>query len=414
MKVHCKFDQMVQVSELKAHPKNRNTHPPDQIERLAQILKYQGWRCPIKVSKRSGYITSGHGRLMAAHQNGWNGVPVNYQDYETDEQEYADLIADNSVASWAELDLKAINMDLADLGPDFNIDLLGIKDFTLDLFEKLDPQCDEDEIPEKVEPRTKLGDIYQLGRHRLMCGDSTQLSDIQKLMNSELADLWLTDPPYGVNYESENSNIKLKKIQNDSLPIEEMSLFWRDVATSALMAVKDKSSYYWFACQGGDQMMMMMLLLGEAGWAVRHELIWVKSKFVFGRSDYHYRHEPILYGWKKKGTHEWYADRKQDSVLEFDKPNSSDLHTTTKPVELLEYLIGNSTAMGGLVLDTFGGSGSTLIACEKSNRKAFLMEIEPHFCDVIVTRWELYTGKKAELLTLVDPIPESDTLGLSL
>ena len=160
------------------------------------------------------------------------------------------------------------------------------------------------------------------------------------------------------------------------------------------------AAYYWFACQGGDQMMMMMMMmfLGDAGWLVRHELIWVKPSMVFGRSDYHYRHEPIIYGWKRKGKHNWYADRKQTSVLEFARPHKSDLHPTTKPVAILEYLLGNSTVTTDSVLDTFGGSGSTLIACEKTNRKCFMMEIDPHYCDVIIERWEKFTGKKAKLI----------------
>jgi DNA modification methylase len=175
--------------------------------------------------------------------------------------------------------------------------------------------------------------------------------------------------------------------------VKELCPFWRDVAVSALMATTDKASSYWFACQGSDKMMMMMMMMDEAGWNIRHELIWVKKSFVFGRSDYHYRHEPIIYGWKKTGTHEWCGDRKQDSVFEIDRPHKSDLHPTTKPTELIKKFIENSSKSGQLVLDTFGGSGTTLIASEETNRKCFIMELDPKYCDVIVTRYLKYTNQ---------------------
>jgi hypothetical protein len=181
MEVKCLYDSLIPVSKITPHPKNRNQHSKEQIERLAKILKYQGWRYPIKISNQTGFITSGHGRLYAAIENGWKEVPVNFQDYESDDQEYADLQADNSIASWAELDLSGINSDIGDLGPDFDIDLLGIKDFVLEPADKLEPQCDEDEVPEHVEPKIKHGDIYKLGSHRLMCGDSTVIDDVDKL-----------------------------------------------------------------------------------------------------------------------------------------------------------------------------------------------------------------------------------------
>lgn len=398
MRIHCDTPvKLVPISELKLDPKNRNTHPPEQIKRLAKILKAHGWRYPVKVSNQSGLVRSGHGRIEAAKLNGWSEVPVQFQDYASTEEEYADAVADNAIASWAELDLSGINSDLGELGPEFDIDLLGIKDFVLEPAEKLEPQCDEDEVPEKVEPKTKRGDIYQLGRHRLMCGDSTAIDDVEKLMNGEKADLWLTDPPYGVGYRSNGAEEKHDKIANDDLPLEEMAAFWTTVASNAHIVSSDQAPYYWFACQGGDQMMMMMSI-GRANWKVRHELIWVKDSLVMGRCDYHYKHEPILYGWKIDGTHKWYSDRKQTSVLEFARPKKSEEHPTMKPVELVEYLIGNSSAPGNIVLDTFGGSGTTLIAAEKTNRKARLIELSPKYCDVIVARWEKYTGKKAELL----------------
>ena len=395
MQVHCLHDKLAKIDSLKPHPKNNNKHPEDQIKRLAKILDYQGWRYPIKVSKQSGFITSGHARLEAARLNGWKKVPINIQDYESEEQEYADITADNAIASWSELDLSSINAEIGELGPDFDIELLGIKNFEIDVADK-EGECDEDEVPEPKESITKLGDLWILGNHRLLCGDSTDILQVEKLMNGEKADLWLTDPPYGVSYKSNGAEDKHREIKNDSKPMSEMKEFWTSVASCAYMATTDKSPYYWFACQGGDQMMMMMAL-GDSAWKVRHELIWAKDRLVLGRCDYHYKHEPILYGWKSDGTHIWYGDRSQTSLLEFKKPNSSDLHPTMKPVELVEYLIKNSSKNGDKVLDTFSGSGTTLIACEKSNRICFGMELDEYYCDVIVARWEKFTGQKAVL-----------------
>jgi DNA modification methylase len=405
VEIRCSYKEIVPIDTLKPHPKNRNSHPQEQIARLAKIISFQGIRSPIKVSRRSGFMTAGHGRLEAFKALKLKHVPVDYQDYESDEQEYADLQSDNAIALWAELDLSGINTDIGDLDPDFDIDLLGIKDFTLEPADKI-ALCDEDEVPEHVEPKTKLGDIYKLGEHRLMCGDSTSLSDVEKLMAGELADLWIADPPFGVSYMEKNAAVNGgivknqigKQIKSDTKTVEELCPFWRDSAANAYVVTTIEASNYWCACQGSDKMMMMMMMMDEAGWNIRHELIWVKDSFVFGRSDYHYRHEPIIYGWKKAGKHNWYGDRKKDSVLEISRPHKSDLHPTTKPVELFENFISNSSKANDLIFESFGGSGSTLIACEKTNRKCFMMELDPHYCDVIVARWEKYTGQTAELL----------------
>lgn len=397
MNVMCAHDKLMSIAELrkKFHPKNHNIHPADQIERLAKLLEYQGVRKPATISKRSGFITAGHGRILAAEHLGWKKYPVDLQDYDSEEQEYADLTADNAIGAWSDLDLSAINMDLPEMGPDFDLDMLGIKDFVLEPADK-EPGSDGDHVPGAVNPICQLGNRWLLGEHVLVCGDSTDSYAIDLLMMDEKADLWLTDPPYGVSYKSNGAEDKHREIANDSMPLEEMKIFWTKCAASALSATTNKAAYYWFACQGGDQMMMMMAL-GDGGWQVKHELIWLKDRLVLGRCDYHYKHEPILYGWKRKGTHEWYGDRKQTSILECQKPRSSDLHPTMKPIELLEPLINNSTKSGEKVLDLFGGSGSTLIACEKLHRKAYLMEIDPHYCDVIIARWEAYTSKKAQL-----------------
>jgi DNA modification methylase len=338
-------------------------------------------------------VTSGHGRIEAARLNGWNDVPVNFQDYESEEQEYADVQADNAIASWAELDLAGINSDLGELGPDFDLDLLGIRNFVLEPVEKLDPQCDEDEVPEIVPPRTKAGDLYILGRHKLLCGDSTMLSDVEKLMDGEKADIIWTDPPYNVSYTGKTKDAL--KIENDSMDDEQFYKFLYDVYSNMIMHTKPGCAIY--VAHADSEGVNFRKAMKDAGWLLKQCLIWVKQTFVMGRQDYHWKHEPILYGWAPGAAHNWFSDRKQCTVVNFDKPNRNAEHPTMKPVELIEYFLGNSCPEAGLVLDLFGGSGSTLIAAEKTQRRANLMELDPRYCDVIVARWEKYTGQKAEL-----------------
>ncbi len=392
MNIESREIKIVKVDAIKPHPKNANVHSKEQIDRLAKIISYSGFRQPLVVSNLSGFLISGHGRLEAAMQLGMKEVPVIYEDFEDEAMEFQHLTADNAIASWAELDLSKINQDFLQFGPEFDVDLLGIKDFVLEPLDKAQ-LGDEDAVPENVQSISKLGDLYELGEHRLLCGDSTDKAALAILMGGQKADLWLTDPPYGVAYRSNGAEDKHKAIANDAMPLDEMKIFWSKVAEAAHESTSNKAPYYWFACQGGDQMMMMMAL-GDGGWQVKHELMWLKNTLVMGRCDYHYKHEPIIYGWKKKGTHEWFGDRKQTSVLEAKKPASSELHPTMKPIELLEPLIRNSTKPGMIVLDTFCGSGSTLIASEKNKRRCFGIELEPHYADVIVSRYVQYSGNK--------------------
>jgi DNA modification methylase len=394
MIVHCKHDKLVNADSLKPHTKNRNNHPDDQIDRLAKILAYQGIRAPIVVSNLSGFIVKGHGTLMAIKKNGWDQAPVVYQDFDNDEQEYAFVQSDNAVASWAELDISGINSDIGELGPDFDIDLLGIRDFVLEIADKLEPQCDEDHVPEHVEPKSRPGDIYPLGRHRLICGDSTILTDVQKLMGTELADMVWTDPPYNVAYEGKTKDAL--KIKNDSMSGENFYQFLHDAHSNMLLHTKPGCAIY--VAHADLEGMNFRKALTESGWLLKQCLVWVKNSLVMGRQDYHWKHEPILYGWAPGAAHNWYSDRKQSTVIECKRPTRSAEHPTMKPVELIEYCVANSCPPGGLILDLFGGSGSTLIAAEKNGRRAFLCELDPRYADVIVARWEKYTGKKAELL----------------
>lgn len=385
--------EWVEIERLTPNPKNPNKHSKEQIERLAEIIKYQGWRHPIIVDKNY-MVWAGHGRLLAAKLLKEEKVPIHVQEFQSEDQAYAFLVSDNAIASWAELDLSAINLEIPTFDPDFDINLLGIKDFEIDVADKNEE--DPDAVPETPpEAKSKLGDLFILGRHRLLCGDSTDRSSVERLMGGEKADMWITDPPYGVSYRSIGAPDKHSAIENDSLPLTEMKIFWEKAATLALEVCTDEASYYWFACQGGDQMMMMMMSISDAGWKVRHELIWAKDQMVFGRCDYHYKHEPILYGWKQEGKHNWYSDRTQVSLLNFPRPKSSDLHPTMKPVELVEYLVKNNTKSKDIIYDSFLGSGTAIIAAEKSGRNCYGLELSPEYCDVIIQRWEKYAGQEA-------------------
>lgn len=387
MKIHCLYDKLVPVLELKAHPDNHNDHPQDQIKRIAEILDYQGWRYPIKVSNQSGFITSGHGRWQAAVVNGWESVPVNFQDYEDSEQEYADVVADNAVALWASLNFSAINAKIPSLGPDFNLDLLGIKNFRLDVSEREG----EDDVPEAPQvPKSRLGDLFQLGAHRLLCGDSTDITDVERLMGQEKADCVFTDPPYNVDYEGSDG----QKIQNDNQTEEAFTTFCQAFFGNYFLSMKEGAAIYVFhADTAGD----IFRATFKKQFKLSSCIIWNKSSLIMGRSDYHWKHEPCLYGWKPGAAHSWHADRTQTSVYDHAKGSGVDnkLHPTCKPISLVEYFLGNSSKLGDVVLDLFGGSGSTLIACEKMKRTTRMMELDPKFVDVIITRWQRMTGLDA-------------------
>jgi DNA modification methylase len=388
VKVHCAHDKLVPIAELKPHPKNRNKHPKDQIARLAQVLEYQGFRYPVKVSLLSGYVTSGHGRIEAAKKNGWKEVPVDFQEYSSEEQEYADVQADNAIASWAELDLAGINDDLKDLGPDFDIDLLGIKDFVIEVADKL-PHGDPDETPPPpVEPKSKPGDLYELGQHRLLCGDSTNGDDVQKLMGGARADMVWTDPPYNVAYKGKTKDALT--IENDSMGDADFYQFLYDVYVNMLTVTEPGGAIY--VAHADSEGANFRKAMVDAGWLLKQCLVWVKQTLVMGRQDYHWKHEPILYGWAPGASHNWYADRKQTTVLSFDRPSRNAEHPTMKPVALVEYMIGNSSKKGDRVLDLFGGSGTTLIAAAQTGRRGYLMELDPKYVDVIVSRYVKYSG----------------------
>jgi DNA modification methylase len=400
MIIRCSHAGVLSIADLKAkfHPKNRNKHPESQIARLAEILKYQGVRYPAKISNRSGNITSGHGRILAAEHNGWDVFPVDYQDYDSEEQEYADVQADNAIALWAELDFSGINADLPDLGPDFDIDMLGIKNFVLEPAEKAslgDPEA----IQENVETRVKHGDVWILGGNRLMCGDSTVITDVEKLMAGEKAVMWSSDPPYGINHvEVANEKGQAKgydNIKNDELQDEALKEFIYNSITTSLPFLEKGFAFYMWHAMKMQAYFSQAAAAAAAGILFHRQIIWVKPQFVFGRGQYHWRHELCLMGWLQGDEPPFYGPKNQSTIWEVGRENDK-IHPTQKPVELFAIPIRNHMKPGQIVYEPFAGSGSGIIAAEMENVRCFAMELEPVYCDRILARWEAFTGLTAE------------------
>lgn len=391
--IFAKSITLVPLKDIKLNPKNRNKHPADQIDRLVKIIQETGFRRPGTISNRTGFLVCGEGRYLAAKKIGLKEMPIMYQDYKDAAQELADAVADNAIDKWANLDTSGIMQDVKEFD-EFDLDLLGIKDFRI-VEPTIEPQCDEDDAPSvRTETISKLGDIWILGRHKLLCGDATIADDVAKMMGEDRADLVWTDPPYNVAYEGKTK--EALTIQNDEMGKEDFYQFLYDAYLTMLMFTKPGGGIY--VAHADTEGANFRKAMTDAGWLLKQTLVWVKQTLVMGRQDYHWKHEPILYGWAPGASHTWLADRKQTTVLEFNKPQRNGEHPTMKPVELIEYCLKNSVVEGGLVLDLFGGSGSTLIACEKSSRNARLVELDPKYCDVIVARWEKYTGQKASRL----------------
>jgi len=404
--------EKIPLVDLIPYVNNSRTHSDEQVAQIAASIKEFGFNNPVLIDKEDGII-AGHGRVMAARKLGLTEVPCVRLEHLTETQRKAYIIADNRLALNAGWNEELLTIELNDLLADgFALEILGFdSDELKGLLDPVKPTeglTDEDAVPEvPEEPKTKPGDIYQLGRHRLMCGDSTSIDAVEKLMDGQFADIVITDPPYGVSYADKNKSLNAvnkgnriqTEIKNDHLQGEDLTDFFFEAFSSMFIAMKPGSPFYVFAPQGGEQMMMMMMMQ-KSGLPVRHELIWVKNNHVLGRADYHYKHEPVLYGWKDGAGHPWYGDRNKFSIWNINKPTQSKLHPTMKPIELIEIPMLNSSKGQDIVLDLFGGSGSTMIAAEKQGRCARLMELDPKYCDVIVKRWEDFTGKKAELVTL--------------
>ena len=376
IQIHCKYDELINPKKLKNHPKNRNGHGQDQIERLAELFEYHGVRHPIIVSTLSGCIVAGHGRKLAAIRAGLTEYPIVYQDFDSSEAEYAFLQADNAIALWAELDLSGINTDLPDLGPDFDIKMLGIKDFVLDPSELNDePLGDPDEVPEEVETKAKLGDLFILGEHRLLCGDSTDMATVERLMNGKIADFRFCDPPYNLGFEYNSYNDNKSEIE-----YEDFSKKW----FSNLQKVTNKQ-----CITLGTKNISLMANLGKASGVG----CWVKKNWITSC------HIAKLQQWEPIFFYGDYTKFKRNSDLfEINRKYQNDVgenHTCPKQIELIDEIIIHYCENS--VVDLFGGSGTTLISAEKNNKRSFLCELDPHYIDVIVQRWQNFTGKKAYL-----------------
>lgn len=372
-------------------PYEKNPRKNDEaVKYVAESIKQFGFKVPIVIDK-DNVIVAGHTRYKASKKLGLKEVPCIVADDLTEEQIKAYRLADNKVAEQAEWDFDLLGEELSDI---LDIDM---GDFGFDLsVEEEEKEAVEDEFEMELpeEPRAKLGDIYQLGNHRLMCGDSTKIDDVEKLMGGDLADMLLTDPPYNVDYEGKTKD-KLK-IENDKMENDNFRQFLIDAFSNANMAMKAGAVFYiWHADSEGYNFRGACF---DVGWKVRQCLIWNKNSMVMGRQDYHWKHEPCLYGWKDGAGHLWASDRKQTTVISFDRPTRNDLHPTMKPVPLFDYQIKNNTKGGDIVLDLFGGSGTTIMACEQNERRAYTMEFDPRYIDVIINRWEQFTGKKAVLI----------------
>lgn len=334
---------------------------------------------------------------MGAKVIGLKKVPCIRLGYLTDVQKKAYVIADNRIALNAGWDDAMLKIELQDLSAmDFDLDLLGFNSEEISNLLNEDEDggglTDDDAAPEVTDNSiTKDGDVWILGGHRLMCGDSTSVDSVKKLIAGSDVDMLLTDPPYNVAYSGKTKDAL--KIQNDSMSDENFRLFLSSAFIAANEVMKCGAVFYiWHADSEGFN---FRGACKDAGWSVRQCLIWKKQTMVMGRQDYHWKHEPCLYGWKDGSAHLWAADRKQTTILEFDRPMRNGEHPTMKPVALFEYQLLNNTKGGDIVLDLFGGSGTTMIAAEKNGRKSRLMELDPKYCDVIVKRWQEYTGKAA-------------------
>lgn len=373
------------IEDLRGYDKNPRKFTEKGLKDLKKSLQKCGDANIITINA-DNTVLGGHARLTVMKQLGYKEVDVKVPNRLLNEQEIKEVVIRLNANTAGEWDLDKLQA---------NFELNDLEEWGLDIeFPELDEQeIKEVEVPENVETRCKAGDIWKLGEHRLMCGDSTKVEHIQKLMDGEKADLLITDPPYNVAYEGKTKD-KLT-IQNDSLDDANFREFLKDAFFAADSVMKPGAVFYiWHADSEGYN---FRGACRDVEWKVRQCLIWNKNAQVMGRQDYHWKHEPCLYGWKEGASHLWASDRKQTTVLDFDRPNRNGEHPTMKPVALFDYQIKNNTKGSDIVLDSFGGSGTTLIACEQNKRIARIMELDPHYCDVIIQRWENLTGKQAEL-----------------
>ena len=376
--------QLVDINKLIPYVNNARTHNAQQINKLRSSLREFGFINPVIID-RDFNVIAGHGRIMAAKEEGINEVPCVFVDYLTEAQKKAYILADNRMAMDAGWDEELLKVEIEALqAEDFDLSLTGFDESELaGFFDTADDAKDDDfDVDAELEkpPVTKSGDLWLLGNHRLLCGDSTKEENYTLLMNGKKANLVVTDPPYNVNYQGTAG-----KIKNDNLENDKFYQFLFDAFTCMEKAMANDASIYVF--HADTEGLNFRKAFADAGFYLSGTCIWKKQSLVLGRSPYQWQHEPCLFGWKKNGKHRWYSDRKQTTIWEFDKPKKNGDHPTMKPVPLIAYPIKNSSMSNCIVLDPFGGSGSTLIACEQTNRICHTIELDEKYCDVIVKRY---------------------------
>jgi DNA modification methylase len=393
--------QLWPIDRLLPYIRNARTHSDEQVAQVAASIVEFGWTNPILVGA-DGVIIAGHARLLAARKLGMAEVPVIVLDHLTESQRRAFVLADNKLALNAGWDEEMLRVELESLKEDdFDLDIVGFSAEELEVIlagpeETREGLTDEDAVPEAQETAISVtGDVWLLGEHRLLCGDATVLGDVEKVLAGGLADMVFTDPPYNVNYGATMKD-KLRgthrPIANDNLG-QNFEQFLRDACVNILAVTKGGI----YVCMSSSEIHTLQPVFREAGGHWSTFVIWAKNTFTMGRSDYQRQYEPILYGWKEGTDHFWCGARDQGDVWFIKKPFANDLHPTMKPVELVERALRNSSKTRDTVLDPFGGSGTTLIACEKAGRQARLIELEPRYCDVAVTRWQRWSGLTATL-----------------
>ena len=369
----------------------------EEYESLKRSIETFGYVDPIIINA-DGTVIGGHQRLFVLRDLGYSEADVAVVDLNKNDEKALNIALNKISGEWDDEKLAAIFAELT--AEDYDMSLTG---FSSDEYEDIissvmqsvsdEALSDPDEVPEvneDSEPTTQNGDLWIIGRHRLLCGDSTSADDVALLMDGKKADLLLTDPPYNVAYEGKTADALT--IKNDSMADSAFRQFLRNAYSAADAFMKSGATFYiWHADSEGYN---FRGACRDVGWRVRQCLIWVKNTMVLGRQDYQWRHEPCLYGWKDGAAHLWASDRKQTTVLNFDKPQRNGEHPTMKPVPLFAYQIKNNTKVEGVVLDLFGGSGTTLVACEQLGRNGYLMELDPKYCDVIVKRYAAVTGKR--------------------
>lgn len=406
----------IAIAELTPYERNARTHSDEQLDKIKNSINEFGFVSPVIIDENN-MILAGHGRVEAARAAGLTEVQYRQVTNLTEDQKKAYILADNKLSDMAGWDLDLLNEELASIE-------LDMADFGFDEILEEDVEIIEDDFDEeedKVTAVAKTGELYQLGEHRLLCGDSTSEEDVYRLMNGELADLVQTDPPYNVDV----SNSDGLTIENDNMSDLEFSDFIDAAFYNLSRSLKEGGAFYvWHATRS---VVAFKTALESNSLEVKQELIWNKNQLVMGRQDYQWKHEPCFYGWRSGASHYFINDRTQTTVIDekplnldtltkeqavkllkrvltiekdstvvnFDKPKHNDLHPTMKPLDLIAYQIRNSSRKGEIVLDLFGGSGSTMMACEQLGRKCYMMEYDPHYVDVIIARWEKMTGQKA-------------------